>query len=71
MVARPAPRIYARTAGFLYLIVIVTGVPTGIALDLMALSCGLPLILVLYELLKVVNQRQCARVFAATRELHA
>jgi hypothetical protein len=37
----------------------------------MALSCGLPLILVLYELLKVVNQRQCARVCAATREVNA
>src|ERR1051325_4499416 len=29
MVARPAPRIYARTAGFLYLIVIVTGANCG------------------------------------------
>jgi len=82
-----APRAYARTAGLLYLIVIVGGVfaelvvrqrlvvandalatannilanqqlfRRGFAADLMAGLCVMPLIMLLYELLKIVNPR--------------
>ena len=81
------PQVYARTAGLLYLIVIVCGAfaelfvrqrlvaandaaatatnilaheqlfRQGFAADLVALLCVVPLILLLYELLKVVDRR--------------